>query len=46
MRWGPAEKLLDPVSLVEDCGGADFHDHCISASLDRVVTQFHFLAID
>jgi hypothetical protein len=46
LGWGLAEKLLNPVSLIEDHGGSNLHDYRISASLDRVVTQFHFFAID
>ena len=41
-----AEKLLDFVGLVEDHGGANLHDHGIGASLDRVVAQLLFLAVD
>ena len=41
-----AEKLLDFVGLVEDCGGSDLHDHGIGASLDRVVAQLLHFAVD
>ena len=46
MGWGLTEKLLNLVSLIEDHGGADFHDHSVGARIHGVVPELLLLAID